>query len=76
MKKVCFVLLLTFTLVMLCSCSGYVNNYSATILITSCEGDEANMEFDKFKERTNLELSPVELHFIENFEREQKKLKK
>ena len=37
---------------------------------------KANLEFDKFKERTSLELSPVELHFIENFEREQKKLKK
>ena len=32
-------------------------------------------EYDKFKERTRYQLSPVELHFIENFEREQKKLK-
>ncbi|MDO4731041.1 MAG: hypothetical protein Q4B14_02800 [Clostridia bacterium] len=56
MKQFCFVLVLTFTLVMLCSCSGYVNSYSATILITSCEGDEANMEFDAFKGTYNFKL--------------------
>ena len=37
---------------------------------------KADAEYDKFKERTQHQLSPVELHFIENFEREQKKLKK
>lgn len=37
---------------------------------------KADTEYDKFKERTQYKLSPVELHFIENFEREQKKLKK
>lgn len=37
---------------------------------------KADTEYDKFKERTQYQLSPVELHFIENFEREQKKLKK
>ena len=31
-------------------------------------------EYDKFKERTKNELSPVEIHFLENFEREQKRL--
>lgn len=36
---------------------------------------KAHAEYNKFKERTQNELSPVELHFIENFEREQKKLK-
>ena len=36
---------------------------------------KADMEYDKFKERTMYELSPVEIHFLENFEREQKKLK-
>jgi hypothetical protein len=36
---------------------------------------KADAEYDKFKERTQNELSPVELHFIEQFEREQKKLK-
>ena len=56
MKKLCFVLVLTFTLVILCSCSGYVNSYSATILITSCEGDEANMEFDTFTGTYNFKL--------------------
>jgi len=38
--------------------------------------EKANMEYDKFKKRTTFQLSPVEIHFIENFEREQKKLKK
>ncbi|MBR5803427.1 MAG: virulence RhuM family protein [Bacteroidaceae bacterium] len=37
---------------------------------------KADTEYDRFKERTQYQLSPVELHFIENFEREQKKLKK
>ena len=36
---------------------------------------KADSEYDRFKERTQYQLSPVELHFIDNFEREQKKLK-
>lgn len=36
---------------------------------------KANSEYDKFKQRTSLQLSPVELHFINDFERERKKLK-
>ena len=36
---------------------------------------KANQEYDKFKERTQYELSPVEIHFLESFEKEQKKLK-
>ena len=36
---------------------------------------KADMEYDKFKVRTANELTPVEIHFIENFEKEQKKLK-
>lgn len=36
--------------------------------------EKADKEYDKFKERTKNELSPVEIHFLENFEREQKKL--
>ena len=36
--------------------------------------EKADAEYDKFKERTKNELSPVEIHFLENFEREQKKL--
>ena len=36
--------------------------------------EKADSEYDKFKERTKNELSPVEIHFLENFEREQKKL--
>ena len=35
---------------------------------------KADSEYDKFKERTRNELTPVEIHFIEQFEREQKKL--
>ena len=36
--------------------------------------EKANQEYDKFKERTKNDLSPVEIHFLEKFEREQKKL--
>ena len=36
--------------------------------------EKADAEYDKFKERTANELTPVEIHFIENFEREQKRL--
>ena len=37
---------------------------------------KADTEYDKFKERTRERLSAVEIHFIENFEKERKKLKK
>ena len=37
---------------------------------------KADTEYDKFKERSLTQLSPVEIHFLENFEREQKRLKK
>ena len=37
---------------------------------------KANEEYDKFRERTKYQLSPVEIHFIENFEAEQKKIRK
>ena len=37
---------------------------------------KANEEYDKFRERTRCQLSPVEIHFIENFEAEQKKIRK
>ena len=56
MKKFGFVLVLILALVTLCSCGGYVKNYSATILITSCQGDEASMEFDTFKGTYNFKL--------------------
>lgn len=38
--------------------------------------EKANAEYDKFKQRTSLQLSPVEIHFIEAFEKEQKRLRK
>ena len=38
--------------------------------------EKANSEYDNYKKRTSFELSPVEIHFIENFEKERKKLKK
>ena len=38
--------------------------------------EKAHSEYDKYKKRTSFELSPVEIHFIENFEKERKKLKK
>lgn len=36
--------------------------------------EKADTEYGKFKERTKNALSPVEIHFLENFEREQKRL--
>ena len=36
--------------------------------------EKADTEYDKFKERTKNDLSPVEIHFLENFERERKRL--
>ena len=36
--------------------------------------EKADTEYDKFKERTKEDLSPVEIHFLENFERERKRL--
>ena len=56
MKKVCLALLTILTLGMLCSCGGYIKNYSATILITSCQGDKASMEFDTFNGTYNFNL--------------------
>ncbi len=56
MKKVYFILVLMLVFVMLCSCEGYVNNYSATLLITSSYGDEASMEFGAFKGTYNFKL--------------------
>ncbi len=56
MKKIGFVLVLALTLALLCSCGGYIKSYSATILITSCQGDEASMEFHTFKGTYNFKL--------------------
>lgn len=36
---------------------------------------KADNEYDRFRERTQYQLSPVEIHFLETFETEQKKLK-
>ena len=56
MKKLRLILVLALTLGMLCGCGGYVKSYSTTILITSCQGDEASMEFDTFKGTDNFKL--------------------
>ena len=56
MKKFGFALTMMLTLAILCGCSGYVKKYSATILITSCLGDEASMKFDTFKGTYNFKL--------------------
>jgi hypothetical protein len=56
MKKAYCVLALMLALVLLCGCNGYVRSYSATILITSCVGDEASMEFGTFKGTYNFKL--------------------
>lgn len=36
---------------------------------------KANEEYDKFRERTQYQLSPVEIHFLDAFEAEQKRLR-
>ena len=36
---------------------------------------KADSEYDRFRERTQYQLSPVEIHFLEAFEAEQRKLK-
>ena len=56
MKKACFALALILTLGMLCGCGGYVQSYSAFLLITSSHGNEASMEFDTFKGTYNFKL--------------------
>ncbi len=56
MKKACFILVLILSLVTLCGCGGYLKSYSATILITSVHGDEADMEFSTFKGTYNFKL--------------------
>ena len=56
MKRIFSVLALMLSVIMLFSCGGYVNKYSATIMITSCQGDEASMEFDTFKGTYNFKL--------------------
>ena len=56
MKKACFVLVLMLTFVMLYSCGEYTKNYSATVMLTSCYGDEASMEFGSFKGTYNFKL--------------------
>ena len=56
MKKIGFVLVLVITFVLLCSCGGYVNSYSATLLITSCYGDQASMKFKSFNGTYNFKL--------------------
>ncbi len=60
MKRVYVALILILSLVILCSCGGYVTNYSATLLITSSHGDEASMEFASFKGTYNLRLKRSE----------------
>ena len=56
MKRVCFVLALAITLALLCGCSGYIKSYSATVLISSCLGDEANMKFNTFNGTYHFKL--------------------
>lgn len=56
MKKIRLLWICMLALCILCSCGGYIKSYSATILITSCQGDEASMRFDTFKGTYNFKL--------------------
>ncbi len=57
MRKIGFAVALVLALGLLCGCSGYVNRYSAGLLITSCRGDEASMEFSSFKGTYHFKLN-------------------
>lgn len=48
----------------------------AGIILAEVANKKVNTEYDKFQKRVENQLSPVEIHFIENFEKEQKKLGK
>ena len=56
MKKIGLILVMALVLGLLCGCGGYAKSYSATIMITSCHGDEASMEFGTFKGTYNFKL--------------------
>lgn len=57
MKKIYFVLALMLVLVTVCGCGeGYVRKYSATLMVTSCHGDEASMKFETFQGTYNFKL--------------------
>ena len=49
-------------------------NHAGTISAELAK-QKVSQEYDKFKEQTQYELSPVEIHFLESFEKEQKELK-
>lgn len=48
----------------------------AGVISAELAKEKADAEYDKFKERTQYQLTPVEIHFLEYFEQEQRKLKK
>ena len=48
----------------------------AGIISAELAKKKANSEYNKFQERIKEQLSAVEIHFIDNFEKEQKKLSK
>ncbi len=57
MKKVCLAWLMILLLVTLCGCNhGYINSYAATIMSTSCKGNEASMKFDSFQGSYHFKL--------------------
>lgn len=57
MRKIYISLVMIFTLIMLCGCSGYMKSYSATLLATSYHGNEASMKFGTFKGSYNFKLT-------------------
>ena len=61
MKKIGFVLVLVLTLILLCSCGGYVKSYAATMLFSSCYGNEASIKFATFKGTYNFKLKSGDL---------------
>lgn len=53
----------------------YVQILHTPLNMAEIAKQKADTEYAKFRERTKYELSPVEIHFIDQFEAEQKRLK-
>lgn len=57
MNKIYFLIVIVLLAVTLFGCvNGYVNNYAASMMRTSCWDDEASMEFSNFKGVYNFKL--------------------
>ena len=56
MKNVLVAFILMFALILLCACDGNISSYSATLLITTSNGDSASMQFHTFRGTRSFKL--------------------